>query len=160
PGVAMVSENCWPGVTVPPPGSEIVCEPGPPPGIVNGRASEPNTPESKSAAKVCRPRKKKPASTPFVRQSSSHAPTVNRPPEKAPLSRSWSPNSKVVPGLPRKPTSTAPVAGLTNVPVVKSGGTWSFLSHQSKYSARTQTRPSGPQGVQQLLQPPVVQPFG
>src|SRR3954454_20939688 len=90
---------------------------------------------------------------------------VNRPPEKAPWSRSWSPNSTTVPGLPRKPTSTAPVAGLTNVPVVNSAGMWSFLTHHNRYSARAQTRPGGPQVVQQVLQSPVMphggaQPFG
>src|SRR4051794_36643711 len=86
---------------------------------------------------------------------------VNRPPEKAPWSRSWSPNNTTVPGLPRKPTSTAPVAGLTNVPVVSSAGMRSFLTHHNRYSARAQTRPGGPQVVQQVLQSPVMpQPFG
>jgi hypothetical protein len=76
---------------------------------------------------------------PQVWSQLSQAPTVKRAPERSSLSIRSPPKRTTVPGLPRMP---AELAGLA----VTSGGTSPFLIHHSRYSARAQTRPGGPQG--------------
>src|SRR5262245_5302892 len=75
----------------------------------------------------------------MVCSQSNQKPALKRPPERSSLSIGAPPKSTTGPGFPRMPAEPGGLA-------VTSGGTLVSLIHQSKYSPRTQNRPSGPQG--------------
>src|SRR5262245_57951071 len=97
-------------------------------------------------------RKKKLASIPQVCARLNQKPPVKRPPERMSSLMRSSPNRTVVPGRPMTPASASGVPGGL---VVKSGGKWSPLVHQSRYSALIQAHPVGkpqyPHSSRQLI---------